>query len=212
MMVMMKLWPLLIPGAERATCHWTDSVHVPPLGGGHTLWKRPGCRFPTSAGWAVATHSGSILGATSQCQPVGQWSHTLEASWVPLPDVSRLGRGHTLWKRPGCRFPMSASWAVPSLSAIPTADQICEICGSEPARSYLWGSSGSLALWIYFTRLPLKVMCTDIHRSHWVSAAVAGCVEELKLMLSGVAHTPRDSECSSGDWGGHHNTLPPACV
>ena len=31
-------------------------------------------------------------------------------------------------------------------------------------------------------------------------------------MLSGVAHTPRDSECSSGAWGGHHHTLPPACV
>ena len=85
----MKVWSLFTPGAERAKCHWTDCVHVPPLGGGHTLWKYPECRFP-----------------------------------------------------------MSASWAVPCLSAIPSTGQICEICGSEPARSYLRGSSGSPALWM----------------------------------------------------------------
>ena len=153
MTVMMKVWSLFTPGTERAKCHWTDCVHVPPLGGGHTLWKYPGCRFL-----------------------------------------------------------MSASWAVPCLSAIPTTGQIVTHAALNP-HGPIYGAHQTLWPYGCFTRLPLKVMHTDhIQRSHWVSAAVAGCVEELKLMLSGVAHTPRDSECSSGHWGGHHNTLPPACV
>lgn len=92
----------------------------------------------------------------------GRWPYTLEVSWVPLPDVSQLGSPQS-----DCHPPLQIRFV--KYAALNLQGPI-------------YGAHQALWPYGYFTRLPLKVMCSDIHRSHWVSAAVAGCVEELKLI------------------------------
>lgn len=85
---------------------------------------------------------------------------------------SSPGRRSHIWKYPGSCFPVSASWAGPSLSAILLQARLVKYVALN-----LQGPiySAHQVLWPYgcFSRLPFKVMYSDhSYRSHWVSTAL----------------------------------------
>ena len=72
----------------------SDGQALDPEGWGPLLYRNVSCDGDDEG--VVTIHTWSRKSQVSldrlrACPSPGRWSHTLEVSWVPLPDVSQLG-------------------------------------------------------------------------------------------------------------------------